>query len=234
MFVKSKHARGVTRMTLLRAVFYIYIYPKNGFLKKLRNRFGSGARLVLNTELAMSVVIKNIPSREPGMFVGIDVRNVRRFTKIIEKLGLKVLTYEGERQLLEVANSPHVLAVIIPDSYSAMSARRKNKFEQSSPVKIIYQNKKRPKSVDIVHDVYIWEPKSLPRTSCGAVVALANDSLESIRLALQATNLDKQRMSPNSFIREIYYATKGYENKYRRIDKSPPRILARMLYDFYK
>jgi hypothetical protein len=234
MFVKSKHAKGVTRMTLLRALFYVYVHPKNGFLKKLRERFGSGARLVLNTELALTLVIKNIPNREPGMFVGIDVRNVRRFTKIVEKLGLKVMTYEGERELVEVANTPHVIAVIVPDSFSAMSERRKSKFERSNLVKVIYQNKKRPKSVDLMHDVYIWEPKALPRSSCGAVVVLANESLETVRQALRTANTERQRMTQARFIQEIFNATKGYENKYRRIDKSPPRVLARMLYDFYK
>jgi len=234
MFVKSKHARGVSRATLLRAVFYIYIYPKNGFLKKLRDRFGFGVRLVLNTELAMTIIVKNIHGREPGMFVGIESRNLRRFSPIVEKLGLKVLPYDGEKELLEIARTVHVLAIIIPDSYGAMGMRKKSKFESSAPIKIVYQNKKQPKSVALQHDVYIWEPRLLPRTMCGAVVVVPNDSLVSVNDALRTVNQERQRMPPNGFIREIYWATKGYENRYRRIDKSPPRVLARMLYDFYK
>ena len=87
-------------MTLLRAIFYVYIYPKNGFLKKLRARFGSSARLLLNTELALNVAIKNLPNREPGMIVGIEARNSRRFSRIIEKVGLKVAIYAGEKEIV--------------------------------------------------------------------------------------------------------------------------------------
>lgn len=234
MFVKSKHTRSVSLKTLLRAVFYIYIYPKNGYLKKLRERFGSTARLLLNTELALTVIIKNLPGREPGKIIGVEARNHRRFAKLIEKQGLKAVAYEGDTELLELTTQPNVLAIVIPDSYGAMTSRRKNKLESSTIIKIIYQNKKRPKSTALLHDIYIWEPKDLPRSVCGAVVVVVDDRLDKIRQAIMIVNQSRSRFSANAFINEIYRATRGFENKYRRIDKAPPRVLARMLYDFYK
>lgn len=234
MFVKSKHARSVTRATLLRAVFYVYVYPKNGFLNKLRERFGSSVRLLLNSELALQIVLKNLPDRQPGMVVGIESRNTRRYAKIIERQGLKVVEFEGEKSLIDLLESSHILAVIVPDSYDAMGARKKNRFDKSAPIKIIYQNRKRPRPVDLVHDIYMWEPKALPRTVCGCVVAVPNDKLSQIIEQLKKANMSRPRFLANNFIREIYWATKGFENKYRRVDKSPPRVLARMLYDFYK
>lgn len=234
MFVKSKHARGVSKKTLVRAVLYAYISPTNGYLIKLRERFGYSARLLLNSELALGVILKNIPGRQPGMSVVIDASLIRRFGTIIEKLGLQTLIYKGEKELLTHSCSKRVLAIIIPDSYHAMTQRNKNKFEKTSPIKIIYQNRKRPKSVDLIHDVYIWETRLLPRTVSGAVVSFYTDDLTAVREALRNTNTSKDKLPAASFIREIYWGTKSYENKYRRVDKSPPKILARMLYDFYK
>lgn len=234
MFVKSRHSRGVSLASLIRAVYYIYLAPRNGYLRKMRDRFGTGARLLLNTELALTTIIKYLPGKQPGMVVGIDIRNIRRFGKLVEKLGLKVVVYDGESELIELLKLTRLLAVILPDSYDAMSRINKNTFDKSMARKIIYQNRKRPKSVDLLHDVYIWEPRTLPRTVSGAIVVTVAEDLEGVRSEIKAVNHSRPNMPASSFIREIYYATKGYENKYRRVDKSPPRVLARMLYDFYK
>lgn len=218
----------------MRAIFYSYIAPSNGYLLKLRARFGHNVRLVLNTEIALKVVLKNLPDRHPGMGIVIERGLVRRFGKIIENLGLHPIVYNGEKELLVQSAGNRVLAVIIPDNYHAMTQRNKNKFEKTDPIKIIYQNRRRPKSVELTHDIYIWETRLLPRTVSGSVVVLYNDTLDGVRDALRNANTSKLKLPSTAFIKEIYWATKGYENKYRRVDKSPPKILARMLYDFYK
>jgi hypothetical protein len=234
MYVKSKYAQSVSVDSLLKAFWYTYLSPKTGYYDKLRSRFGSRARLMLNSEMALDLVLRNLPTRQPGMQVLVDASRFKRFEKVIKRLGLRPIQFDGERQLLELADNSHVLAIVIPDSYSVMHRKNLKIYDALPLVRILYQNRKRPKQVDLTHDVYIWEPKHLPRSSSGAVVVVANDRLLDVDTAIKEMNSQYPRMVTRVFIKEIYKALRGHENRYRRIDRRPPKVLARMLYDFYK
>jgi hypothetical protein len=167
------------------------------------------------------------------MFVAIDERMDKRFRKIIERLGMKVLVFAGQKQLIEACETAHVIAVIVPDSYSASHGRFKKRFEASRPIKIVYQNRRRPKSVDLSHDVYIWEPKQLPRSVSGCVLVCSSDQLTETKQQIKDVYVEKSRLSSREFIAELWKALRSFENRFRRIDRRPPRIMARLLYDMY-
>ena len=234
MYIQSARIRSVSFSTFLKVIFYTYLNPQNGFFEKLKLRFGSGVQLHLNSEAAFTLLIKWFPGRVPGMFIALDERLEKRFRKIIERLGMKVLIYSGQKQLIEVCEATHVLAVIVPDSYDASHGRYKTRFEASKPFKIVYQNRRLPKSVDIRHDAYLWEPRSFPRSVSGAVLVLGADSLEETKQKLREALSKKPRLSASDFVTDLQRALRGYENRYRRLDRRPPKIMARLLYDIYK
>jgi len=217
-------------VTLCKVLIYIYFYPQNGFFDKLKARFGSGMQLFLNTEIALTLLLKHLPGRVPGMYVALDERNAKRFRKIVERLGLKVFVFSGQKELVDACEMKHVLAVLVPDSYGAAHGRYKKRYENSPPVKIVYQNRRQPKSVDMAHDVYIWESRTLPRFVSGAVMICDNEELASVRHQIRDINNKKSRVTSKEFIAELWRAYRGYESKFRRIDNRPPKIMARLLY----
>jgi len=122
----------------------------------------------------------------------------------------------------------------VPDNYDASHGRYKKRFEQSTPIKIAYQNRRLPKSIDMQHDVYLWEPRSLPRSVSGAVLVMGAEELIETKLRLKELSSKKPRLSAGDFVKDLQRALRGYENRYRRLDRRPPKIMARLLYDIYK
>jgi hypothetical protein len=233
MYIQSTRSKSVSLITFLKAVGYMYLLPQNGFLDKLKERFGTSSQLYLNSALALTLLIKHLPGRVPGMYIAIDERLERRYKKVVTRLGMKLLTYDGQKGLIDACEAPHVLAVIVPDSYAASHTRFKKRYEASRPFKIVYQNRRRPKSVDMKHDVYMWEPKDLPRSVSGCVIACPSDDLAITRQQMREVHGRKARLSSGEFIVELWRGVRGLENRYRRIDRRPPRIMARLLYDIY-
>lgn len=234
MYIQSARTRSVTFSTFVKVIIYTYLYPQNGYFERLKHRFGSGVQLHLNSEAAFTLLFKWLPGRVPGMYIALDERLEKRFRKIIERLGMKVLIYSGQKKLIEVCETNHVLAVVVPDSYDASHGRYKSRFEVSKPFKIVYQNRRQPKSVDIQHDVYLWEPRSFPRSVSGAVLVMGSDDLLETKQKLKEISAKKSRLSAGDFVAHLQRALRGYENRYRRLDRRPPKIMARLLYDIYK
>jgi len=203
-------------------------------MKRLKARFGSRVILFLNTESLLTILLKNLPDRVPGMYVGVDRRYAKRFGKVIERVGLKVAQFSGQKSLGEVMSNERLIAIIIPDSYEVSSARYKRQYALLNIPKIIYQNRKRPRSVALDHDVYVWEPRGLPRTISGCVAVMNGEKLEDLGDLLKKQNTDYPRLEAGAVIEDLRWARKGKENRFRRVDRRPPRILPRMLYDFYK
>lgn len=235
MYIKSSHARGVSRLTTLRAVLYELLPPsQNGYMKRLKARFGSQAILFLNTEALLTILLRNLPDRIPGMYVGVDSRHVKRFGKAIERVGLKVAEFNGQKTLGEVMLNDRLIALIIPDNYEVSSPRYKRQYASLDIPKIVYQNRKKPHSVALEHDIYLWEPKGLPRTISGCVVVVNGEKLEELGSMLKKQNSEYPRLEASAVMKDLRLARKGKENRFRRVDRRPPRILPRMLYDFYR
>jgi hypothetical protein len=231
MYIQSTRSKSVSFTTFMKAFAYTYIFPQNGFSEKLRGRFGTSTQLYLNSVIAFTLLIKYLPGRVPGMYIAVDERLEKRFRKIIIRLGMKVLTFSGQTELIDACETLHVIAVIVPDSYAAAHDRYKKRYENSKPIKIAYQNRRRPKSVDMKHDVYVWEPRTLPRSVSGCVVVCSSDNLTFTKQQMRDVHNERLRLSSREFIAELWRSLRGYENKYRRIDRRPPKIMARLLYD---
>lgn len=235
MYVKSTHANGVSRLSHLRALWYSILPPSQAeYMMRLRERFGASAQLHLNTESFLNSFLRNIPERVPGMYVAVDTRHAKRFAKVILRCGLKVAEYGGQKSLGEVMKQPRLLAIIIPDNYEVLSRKYSKQYQDCGAIKIVFQNRKRPRSVRLEYDVYLWEQKQLPRTISGCVAVFVAENLFEVRDFLRMQNSKLVRLSNKAHVKDIRYALKGKENKYRRIDRRPARILPRMLYDFYK
>lgn len=203
-------------------------------MRRLRGRFGSSAQLYLNTESLLNSLLRNLPERVPGMYVAVDSRHAKRFTKVILRSGLKVAEYGGQASLGKLMSQPRLLAIIIPDSYEVFTIKYAKQYANCKATKIVYQNRNRPKSVGLEHDVYLWEQRQLPRTISGCVAVFVSDNLAEVRDLLRRQNTKLPRLKNKSHIRDIKLALRGKENKFRRIDRRPAPILPRMLYDFYK
>jgi hypothetical protein len=212
---------------------YSLLPPQAGYMQRLRARFGANAILLANTETFLMTFFKFHPGREPGMLIAIDKKYVRRFGKVVDRLGLKTAEYGDQAELAELLVNPRVLAVILPESYDLSVKKYKHAYNDSKAVKIIYQNRKKPRSVSLEHDVYLWEPRSLPKTVSGAVAVINSGKLPATYSDIKAYYSFLPRMSNKDFVGDIGRARRGYENKYRRIDQRPARILARILYNFY-
>lgn len=230
MYIKTAHSGGVSYSTLLKVIVYVYLNPMTGFVKKLRERFGSSAQIVLNAEAALTLILKSLPGREPGMIIGIDSRSSKRVEKLIDILGLKSQLYDGEKELIKLLDDHRLLAVIIPETYRALHARNRSKLHASKAVKILYQRSRRPKPLGLPHDIYLWETRGLPRSVSGTVVV---SSLPEVNEAIKVDLMSKPYLPNTEFIREIYRTIRGFENRYRRIDKRPPKVMPRVLYDLY-
>jgi hypothetical protein len=233
MYIQTTHAREVGRETYIRSLWYLMLPPQAGYFERLRARFGSSALLFANTETFLMTFFKFYPGREPGMLIAIDQKHVRRFGKVIDRLGLKVAEFSGQQELAGVLANPRVLAVILPEAYDVSASKYKKVYDESSAVKIIYQHRKKPRSVSLDHDVYLWEPRSLPKTVSGVVVVIDKEKIPATHADVKAYNSFLPRMTNADFVSEIRRARGGFENKYRRIDLRPARILARVLYNFY-
>jgi hypothetical protein len=220
--------------TFIKVILYTYISPQNGFFKKLRYKFGSSTQLFLNSELALTCIIKYIPGRVPGMYIAIDRRIHKRFKKAIERLGMKLLVYEGQKELAAACEKKHVLLVIVPDSYDVSLGRFKKRIEKSRPMIVVYQNRRVPRIVGIDHDIYMWEPRALPRSVSSSVVVFNGIRLEGTARSISTYHSKKERLGSKDFISEIWKDIRGYESTHRRIDRRPPKIMARLLYDIYK
>lgn len=218
---------------LFRALFYTYVYPKNGFYKKLRDRFGYRAKVVLNSELAIQLVLTNLENNYPGMKIGIDSRLYKRFRKLVASKGYQPETLQNHKDLLTISEDPRCLAVVLTDGYASMSSRQKNRLYRSNATTIIVQRRMQPKSVDLDMDVYIWEPKQMPKSiSCSVVVV--GEAFDSIRQRITEFNSMHQSPTTREVIKELYYASKGRINTYRRLDQKPSALMVRLVYDFYK
>jgi hypothetical protein len=163
----------------------------------------------------------------------IEKRYEKRFKKPVQRLGLKLIPFIGVKELGSVIDEPNILAVFISDVYSGMPRSVRAKFDAHSACKIVYQNRKRPQVVELEHDVYIWEPRSLPRAVSGSVVVANNHEYLEVMKRVRSDVTQRIRLENGVLVTDIRMALRGYENKYRRIDKRPPRILSRLLYDLY-
>ena len=234
MYTETTHSREVGLGTLVAAVWYAFLPPQQGYFAKLKERFGSNVLLYPNTESFLTTFLKHHEARVPGKIVAVEPRHAKRFGKIIERLGLKIEIFNGQKQLAGVLSNPRVMAIIISESYDISAKKYKQMYHATTATKIMYQNRKRPRSVALEHDVFVWEPKSMPRAVGGAVVVVDDDKLNDMRRFLRQHLAGLKRIPNKDLVSALKYARKGLENKYRRIDARPAQITARLLYNFYK
>ena len=234
MYKYSPNTKGASFMSLVRAITYSYLAPRTGFYKALRDRFGTSSLLMLIVESAIFASLKFLPNRQPGMAVAVEVRYGRRFKRIIERLGLKVKEYESVIDLMRVCEDKSVFAVIVPDKYEDLTAKYRNILEKSSVNKIFYQNRIKPTNPVPGYTFYIWQPKKLPKSMTGAVISLLDQKQLQTYLDIKQEQGTFPRISNSKFIKEIYKSWRSLENTYRRLDRRPPKVLSRLLYDMYK
>lgn len=234
MYITTAHAKGVSSGTLLRVLAYIVQPPTGAYWNFLKSHFGRHVQLYANTETCIDTLLRCLPVREPGMTVVLDKKYARRFTKVVRRFGLKVATFNGQKELkAALEHTPSIVLILIGDAYDSSNKTLHRIYDQHSSLKVVLQVRRRPRSVRLMHDYYLWEPKDLPRSISGCVCVPNGTSL-SVAEKMNVLNRQKPRIERSYFIRELWRAVlSDKENRYRRIDKRPPRILARVLYDFY-
>lgn len=216
-----------------RVVVLTYFVPPSGYIYKLKARFGATARIVLNTETALRLVLKNLPDRSPGKLVFIEKRFEKRFMASIKKSGLKPLVFETQNDLKKILTSTTPHAVIISDAFSSASPRIKKILEKTEMHTIVYQRRKHPRPVEFHHSIYLWEPSQLPKVASGTVVVVDphyTDVLE----AIKRFNATHERMTDIELAREIMKLERGRGSKFGYTNIRPPRVMARLLYTIYK
>lgn len=235
MYKQTKHARDISKLTFFKGLVYALMPPDLGAHEKIKRRFGSNSLLFLNTETALSELLRNLPKRQPGMVVALEYRHAKRLGKIIERVGLKPVYFSGQKQLASLLSDGQVPSVIIlSDAYEFSSDRFRRTYNNADVIRVVYQHRKRPRATHMPHDVFIWEPRALPRALSGAVVAIDTESFPLMHKELLMAQKQKEFIRNEEVLRELWHALRGRENRFRRVDSKPGALVRRLVYDFCK
>lgn len=233
MFVPTRHAREVRAGTLLKACMYALMPPQYNYIRKIKDTFGASSLQYLNSESFLHDLLKMHPMRVPGRRIAIEKRFEKRFSKLIQKSGLVPVIYSGQKELGEVVSDERVIVIIIPEAYDVSSRKHRTAYERSAATKVLFQSRKKPRTVSLAHDIFMWEPRGLPRAVAGTIVYIERDFRRLIWSTLIQARKNNDRISQREVLRHLLKALLWrQENRYRALNKKPAVIMARLVYDF--
>jgi len=121
--------------------------------------------------------------------------------------------------------------VIFTDHYAHMSRRVKRVYNDSSVYKLVYQYRKQYQPFEESCDVFFWQPKIFPRSISGLICMFQSERFQEMYDSIKQKNASLPRLEQNYFIKEAWMNVRGMENRFRRIDRRPPRVLLRFIFE---
>lgn len=229
MYIQSKHAKEVGVGTFVRAVWAAVTPPDRAAHKKMTDLVGRHI-LYLNLETALRAVCRFLPDRQPGKKVLVDQQLYSKAHKIIEKSGLEVVVFSGQAEFLSSIEQKNVIALIVTDHFDQGGRRIHKALSTFAGLTIVYQHRLRPRKRELgEHEVMLWQPRGLPRSSGGAALVYGDEYNEMMIDKLQKHNSALRRISNKEFIIDIWNGLFGKIQQSRHIKRRPALVLAKYL-----